>query len=350
MVSILDCKLRRDLYAAKARLLGVVVIIAIGVAVFLLYQTVYLNLERSRLRSYAACRMADFWVNIQKVPHAEVERLTDVAGISEVRPCITQHLIIDLPGVERPLTGTLVSLPSDPQPVINQVVLRSGSYFTGLRRNEVIVSDRFARAQKLRPGDRLYILLNNRRQELVMVGTAVSSEYAFPAAPGNQVPDKEGYAILYVSEEFAEEALDLEGAANQIVGLLAPEYKERPEPVLQEIERRLASFGAATTTPLERQSSHVAVATAIHVYRVLSILAPAVFLSAAVMILDILMQRMSEQQRTIVGTLKSLGYRDSDLVLHFLKFGVFVGLIGGTLGVALGYLLAHLDAAVGRLF
>lgn len=39
------------------------------------------------------------------------------------------------------------------------------------------------------------------------------------------IPDKAGYVVLYVKQAFAEEATDLEGAANQLVGLVTPEFK-----------------------------------------------------------------------------------------------------------------------------
>ena len=254
--------------------------------------------------------MADFWVNIEKVPLAAVDELTRVAGVSEIRSTIARHLLIDLQDVDRPLSGILVSLPAEPRPIINSIVLRSGSYFTGLRREEVIVGDGFARAWNLRPGDRLHVLLNDRRQELVIVGTAISSQFSAPTAPGMLVPDKASFGILYVTDEFAAEALDLDGAANELAGLLAPRYRRRPDSVLREIERVLKPYGEATTLPLARQQSHIRLSTAIHTYRILSIVGPAAFLGAAAMILDILMQRITQQQQTIVGTLKATGYRD----------------------------------------
>lgn len=341
-MSVLDRKLRRDLYAAKLRLASIIVIIMIGVAVFLMYLTLYFNLEMSRAKSYSQCRMADFWVSIERMPLAEVQRIQAVPGISEVRPRISQNVTVDIESERRPLAGTLISMPENPKPVINNIVIKRGSYFTGLRREEVILGHGFAMARGLNPGDTIHAIINDRRQELLIVGTAVSSEYAFPLAPGSMIPDKAGFAIMYVRRDFAEEILNLEGAANEIVGILAPEARDRSEQVLREVERRLAAVGLATTLPRDRQVSHLQVSTAINTYRVMSIIAPLIFLGAAALILDIIMQRMAAQQRTVIGTLKALGHSNLNLIVHFLKFGVIVGVVGGLLGAGLGYFLAGL--------
>ena len=54
-------------------------------------------------------------------------------------------------------------------------------------------------------------------------------------------------------------------------------------------------------------------------------------------LLNVLMIRISEQQRTIVGTLKALGYFNKQIFWHYIKFGVIVGAVGGIAGCLLGY-------------
>jgi putative ABC transport system permease protein len=74
--------------------------------------------------------------------------------------------------------------------------------------------------------------------------------------------------------------------------------------------------------------------------RVQATVVPAIFLGVAAMILNVLMMRIAEQQRTIVGTLKALGYFNRQLFWHFIKFGLAIGAFGGLLGIAGGYALA----------
>src|SRR5690606_20769586 len=73
-------------------------------------------------------------------------------------------------------------------------------------------------------------------------------------------------------------------------------------------------------------------------------------LAVAALVLNILMGRLTEQQRTTIGTLKALGYSDGEIYRHLLKFGLVVGLLGGLSGCGLGYLMAGGLTAVYRQF
>ncbi|WP_348246449.1 hypothetical protein, partial [Salmonella enterica] len=73
----------------------------------------------------------DFQVSLRKVPLQDLaERLGGLPGVAEYRPRVVFEVTADLPGVERPLTGRVVTLPGDPKPVVNDIVIRRGGYFT----------------------------------------------------------------------------------------------------------------------------------------------------------------------------------------------------------------------------
>ena len=339
-MGVLDAKLRRDLLASRGLLIAVVMILALGISAYVANFSLYFNLELARRSYYGDCRMADFWIDIQKVPETELDRLARVPGVSELRSRIVMPVTLDMPEVEKPLTGLILSMPDRPRPVTNRFILQRGSYFSDSRHDEVIINDAFAENRGIAVGDRLFVLLNDRRQELVVIGTAISSEFIFARAPGAMIPDKSNYAQLYVKRSFAEEATALEGAANQICGLLAPEYRDKPRSVLQRLERLLEPYGEATSTPLAEQTSHQQLASDLAQIRSINLIIPSVFLCVSALILDVLMLRVAQQQRTVIGTLKAIGYSDFRLLIHYLKFGVVVGTTGGLAGAAFGYWLA----------
>ncbi|MHC4948692.1 MAG: ABC transporter permease, partial [Planctomycetota bacterium] len=192
-MSTLDRKLRRDLSRSRATLAAIIVVIVVGVACFVGLASAYVNLERSYRSYYAACRMADFWVLVEKAPLPVVRGLTEVPGVAEIRARIVFEATIDLPDVPRPLTGRVLSLPARPAPVLNDIVLRRGSYFTDEHFAQVIVNDAFARARNIEPGDVIHVLLDGRRQRLYVVGTAISSEFVYQLAPGSFIPEPGNY-------------------------------------------------------------------------------------------------------------------------------------------------------------
>jgi putative ABC transport system permease protein len=337
----LERKLLRDLRDSGGLLLAIAAIIAVGVMAFVALRSAHGNLDDARRRYYARCRMADFTVELKKAPVVEVAALARLPGVVAIRPRLQFRATVGLEHAAQPLSGLVLSLPERRDaPIINDVVLKSGSDFTPSRDEEVIVNDAFARRHGLRPGDRIRLLLNDRDLELAVVGTAVSSEFVYLLGPGAFVPDPEHFGVFYLKQRYLEEVFDFRGACNQVVGLLSPGLRERPEPLLERAERRLAPFGVFATTPRRDQVSNRFVSNALAALAVSSIILPAIFLVVAALILGVLMGRLVENQRTTLGTLKALGHSDRRLLAHVLEFGTAVGLVGGAVGCGLGYALA----------
>ncbi len=345
---MLDRKLLRELSDAKGLLLAITSIIAVGVACYVSMQSAYNNLHLAKQRYYRQCRMADFWIDLKKVPTTELAPLAELPGVTQIQPRIQFYATVDVEGVPEPINGLVLGLPRRREGAINDVVMRRGSYFTERRSNEVIVNDAFARRHGLHPGHWIHILLNNRRQELFIVGTAISSEFAYLLGPGALMPDPEHFGVFYVKHEFAEEVFDFEGAANQVVGRLAASVRQRPDVLLQQAELQLESYGVFTTTPLGLQASNQYLSNEIAGLKSFATVLPVIFLAVAALVLNVLLTRLARQQRVVIGTLKALGYTDWQIFTHFLKFGASVGIAGAVAGSVLGYSFAWIMTTVYR--
>ncbi len=347
---MLQRKLIRELYDAKGLLFLIASIMAVGITCFVGMQSAFHNLDAAKSRYYRQCRMADFWIGLKKVPLSELESLDSLSGISEVRTRIRFMATVDMANVPEPVNGAVLSLPDRRQPVINGIVLRQGDYFSDRRQNEVIVSEKFAKAHSLAPGQSIHLVLNNRRQDLVIVGTAISSEFTYLVGPGTLVPDPAHYGVFYVKRSYAEEIFDFEGAANEVVGILAPEARERVDDILRRAKLRLEAYGVFSTTPLELQPSDQFLSNEIKSLGDIATVIPTIFLVVAALVLNVLIMRMARRQRVVVGTLKALGYYDRQIFWHFMMYGLCVGLLGGVLGSFLGYLSATGMTAVYQWF
>ena len=200
MVSMLDRKLLREMRSSGALLLAITSIMAVGAMCFVYMRSTYHNLSLAKWRYYSQCRMADFWIEVKKAPLAEVEGLNKLPGVTAIRPRIQFFATVDLERVAAPLNGLVLSLPDRREPIINDIVVQSGGYFTDSRASEVIVNSAFARRHGIRPGQTIHLILNNRRQELLVVGTAISSEFVYLVAPGSIAPDAEHFGVFYYKE------------------------------------------------------------------------------------------------------------------------------------------------------
>ncbi len=350
MVSVLDRKLLREVRSSGMTLLAITSIMAVGVMCFIYMRSAYFNLSAAKFRYYNQCRMADFWIEVKKAPLVDVARLAEVRGVTAIRPRIQFFATVDLERVPVPLNGLVMSLPDEREPIINDIVIQSGGYFTDRRMEEVIVNSAFARAHGIHPGQKIHLLLNNRRQELAVVGTAISSEFVYLVSPGSIAPDPEHFGVFYIKRTYAEEVFDFDGACNQIVGLLDPAHKERPNEALRQMETLLEPYGVATSYGLKTQTSNQFLSDEIRGLGVFSTIMPSIFLAVAALVLNVLMVRLIDQQRTIIGTLKALGYYDAQIFAHYTKFAMALGLFAAAIGLAMGYGMSFLVTNVYKMF
>ncbi len=335
-MKVLDRKLLRDLTQSKGMLLAVAAIIAVGTGCLVGMLSTFNNLETAMRDYYARSRMADFWISLKKAPTGAIEDLEKIPGVAGIRERISFPVIVDLEGVDRPISGLSVSMPDTPGDVINNIVVRSGSYFTADRRNEVIVSEQFAAARKLQPGDYIHLTMNGRREKMFVVGTAISAEHVYIAPPGSLFSAPGDYGIFYIKRTFAEDTYGFQGACNDVVGLFTREGSGMSDLILEEADRILDPYGVFSTTPRRQQFSNLTLHSEMGGLKTLATSLPLIFLGVAALVLNVLMTRMAEQQRVIVGTLKALGYENGQLFSHYIKFGLVVGLVGGLGGCAVG--------------
>ncbi len=327
----------RQLRAEWLLLLAIAGMMIIGVTVFVGLRSAHRNLRQAQADYYEATRFADFWIRLKKAPVGRLEDLATTAGVGEVITRISHYATVDLTDVDKPLNALVLSAPDQGQPRLNRLVLRSGAYFSSLRPNEVIVIDQFARAHDIRPGHWIALTLNERKERLLVVGTAISSEFTYLLGPGSIVPDPKQFGVFFIKRTFAEEILDFDGAANQVIGRWSSRDEVLQHVRLAQMERRLEPYGVLSKTERARQASHQFLDGEIEGLGVSATVLPTVFLVAAALVLNVLMMRLARRQRQVVGTLKALGYEDRQLFFHFLKLGMIVGVAAGVAGILSGY-------------
>jgi len=77
------------------------------------------------------------------------------------------------------VTGKLVSLSESGSSLLNRIYIRKGRMVDPWKEDEVLVSETFADAHGLSPGDRIGAVINGRWKELHIVGTALSLNMFF---------------------------------------------------------------------------------------------------------------------------------------------------------------------------
>ena len=335
----LDRKLLRDLRLMWSQALTIALVVASGVAGFITCFSAYDALSWSRDLYYADARFADVFATLKRAPLALEAQLQAIPGAAHVETSVTQIVPITLPGVSDPLMGRLIGLDARAPQRLNVVNLRSGRMVEAHRSGaiETLVSEGFALARQLKPGDRLSALINGKREELLIVGIALSPEYIFAGLGGS--PDQRSFGVFWLERRALATAYNMEGAFNQVAVRLAPGASEGA--VIDSLDRLLAPYGGSSAGGRDRQMSHMILNSEIKEQRVLGTVLPSIFLAVAGFLLNVVLSRQIATQREQVAALKALGYDNGVIGLHYLKLVLLIVVLGVAIGLALGTALGH---------
>jgi putative ABC transport system permease protein len=340
----LDRKLLRDLWHLRGQVLAVAAVVACGVGLFVTMRGMYEMLIRERAVYYQQYRFADVFATVKRAPESMAERILALPGVQQVQTGIVLEVTLDVPGLAEPATGLLSSIPDRGPPKLNELHLRRGRMIEPGARDEVVVNEAFARANRLEPGSRLAAVINGRWQRLHVVGVANSPEYIYVLRPASGLPDDKRYGILWMGREAVAHAYDMDGAFNRVVLSLARGASERE--VIDGLDRLLARYGSLGAHGRDDHLSHKVISDEINQDKIYGFLVSGIFLSVAAFIINIVLTRLVATQRDQVAVLKAFGYSNRDVGLHYAKLALAAALIGAAaaqpVALALGGMLADL--------
>lgn len=339
-MSLLNRKLRRDLFGLKSQALAVALVMACGLTMMIMTRSLILSLETTRDDYYREYRFADVFVHLKRAPNAIADDLAGIPGVAAVQTNIALQARLDISGMAAPATGLFLSLPEHGLAILNRLYLRNGRMLEGSALpGQVLTGEAFAEAHGLKPGDSLSAVLYGRRQNLKLAGIVLSPEYVFEAPPGSALPDNRSYGIFWMPYKELAAAANMDGAFNQISFTLAP--GARQESVIADIDRMLRPYGGRGAYGLESHPSHTRLRDEIRILQGLSVGFPLVFLSVAAFMTNAVMSRQITLQREQIAILKAFGFTNRQIGTHYLKFALVIVLIGTGLGVLGGIFLGH---------
>ena len=335
----LDRKLLRDLWHIKGQALAIAVVIACGVGMYVMSKGMLVSLEETRSAYYERYRFADVVAPVKRAPRALLDDIVALPGVRRAESRIRVAAILDVDGADAPITGQIISLPDDPQPRINDMVLRSGRYFDPQHADEVLVLESFAKAHRLALGDHLYAILNGTRRRLTLTGTVLSPEYVYAIAPGELVPDDRRFGVLWMNRKALGTVFDLDGAFNEALILRSPGSNE--EALIDQLDALLKPYGAVGAYGRAQQISDQFLSNEIDQLNTMGKLLPPIFLLVAAFLLNVVVTRLIDTEREQIGLLKAFGYSDVFVGLHYLKMVGAITSLGVAMGIVLGVWLGQ---------
>jgi putative ABC transport system permease protein len=344
-VSSLNRKLLRDVLAMKGQAFAIAMVVAAGVAMYVMYLSNFESLRATQRAYYERQQFADVFASLKRAPLRVAADIADLPGVSALEARVVANVTLDLAQLDEPAAGRLVSIPASRRPAVNDLFLRRGRWIEPGRRDEVLASEGFVTAHGLQLGDTVPAVINGRLRRLTIVGVALSPEYVYSIRPGELVPDDKRFGIFWMDREALGAAFDMEGGFNDVVLTLAPGASV--EETVARLDHLLVPYGGLGAIPRALQLSHWTVENELAQLQSFGFLLPLIFLLVAAFILNVALTRALALQRAQIAALKALGYDNFAIGWHYMKWALLIGALGVVIGIAAG---GWLGSAIGELY
>jgi putative ABC transport system permease protein len=333
MVAPLHRKLGRDLWRLRSQVLTIALVVASGLGGFIGSLSTYDSMTAMRDAYYDSGRLAHVFVAAKRAPLHVLDKIRRLPDVVDAEASVAGSAMVTLDDVDESMAGRVIALPPLGLPRINRLSLRAGHWLAPGDDSGALVSEAFARARGLEPGDEVTLLINGRFERVRIRGIALSPEYVFAAA-GAAFADDTRFGVFWLSHARLAAAYDMEGAFNAASLRLARNASAAA--TIAAVDGLLAPYGSTGAHDRADQPSVRALNQEIGEQRVFGTVLPAVFLGVAVFLLNVLLSRHIATERTQIAALKALGYDDRTIGMHYLVFVLVIAVLGVVLGLAIG--------------
>jgi putative ABC transport system permease protein len=327
-------KLWRDLRHLRGQAVAIALVIAAGVAIYVVMESTLVSLDLTQRTYYERYRFADVFASAKRAPISLAPAIAAIPGVAQIETRVVSDVLLDVPGLVEPAVGRLVGIPAPRRAMLCDVFLRQGRYIEAGRPDEVLLSETFAKLHGLVPGSVLPAILHGRRRNLRVVGLALSPEYVYNVRPGELMPDEKRFGIVWMERRALAAAYEMEGGFNDVV-LRLSRGASRPE-VIARLDRLLEPWGGRGAIPRSLQTSHWYLENELAQLRSSGRVLPVVFLGVAAFLLNVVLTRIVALERGQIAALKALGYTNREVAAHYLALALLIASLGGAIGVAFG--------------
>jgi putative ABC transport system permease protein len=340
MIKTLRRKTTADLRLHWKQFLAVWLVVVLGVAFYGAMYPSGIGLKDSIYRTYQQLNFMDYQIKLAPASWRAVSKLRLIPGLAAVEGRLVVESGVQLdPQRDTLTTLRLVSLPDDGAPAVNQVDVHTGR--PAQDDMEILLLQRFAERHGIQPGDELRVWINGQHYHLRVAGLVFSPEYLV-AGRSREIPfpATSSFGVAWMSYSRLAGLARMGGQINEIVMRLenSPPTAAQDAAARQAIRQSLAGYDDVEIFSRVQTASGGVIDANVNGNFPVLITFSLLFLAGGLAITGVLLGRIVQSERQRIGTLRALGVTRAELVIHYLSFGALIGVSGGLVGSALGYL------------
>jgi len=332
----LNKRVVRNLKESKLQYFAIMTVMMVGILIYIAMNMGIGNFENSVNTYYEKNNLADITAEVVKIPIGSLDIVKNIEGVKNVEGRIKRDVPMIVDGTNERVTVRVISVPDDME--INKLYEINGkAKFNSTY--DAFVIEQFVEGRNIEIGDILTFQINGKMYDLNVVSEVGSPEFVYLMKDSQSLlPDFKKFGAIYVSEKFAEDAFGMNNSYNELNIDVKDGYNS--EKIKDKIKKVLDKYGAKKVVTRKDQLSSRVVSEEIKGGKKSAAVLPLVFLLVAGAILIVMINRLVKNDRMTIGVLKSMGYTNLEVLIHYSKFAVFIGFGGSLAGILIGVLLS----------
>ena len=322
-------KMFRDLWDLKVQFCSVFFMALLGVLIYTGIEGVWFGMQNRGNAWFSESNLADAWVSGSSMSDQNIDSVRNLAQISEAEAATITN--VKLKWEDESVKDADIQLVSTEKNTISKPTVTEGDPYDPDGDGCWLNQD-FAKEHGLKSGSNITLSLNGKSQVLDVRGLILSPEYiSYTGSSTSLLADHKQYGYAMVSEDTMKN-FSSDSSYNQIKIVYSADTDTAK--LREDIENTLGNqyVGFSDRSNFKGVSTYT---DKIFQVKKLSIMFSALFLLLALLTMQTTMKRLVETERTQIGTLKALGFRNGQLLFHYALYGFVASLFGAAIGTLL---------------
>ena len=358
-------KLWRTAKVYKVQFISMILLIALGIGVFVGFNAEWVTIGKDTETFFKDCGFADYRIiDEDGISSADVDKIRDIEGVAGVSRFLSVNADVKDSDDQLALTVSESEHTSG-------FVLMEGEKYDRWDAEGFWLMDKYAHQNGIKPGDKLTVTFEDMEFTGTVRGLIESAEYLICVRDESQVmPDFDTYGYVYaapamlrkvIEEKIMEEEPDIDDdvmsmAVKEVCDETFCQVNVNSSMDKQEIQEAVDDALGRSLMILTKDEnvSYSESRGEMNEGKTMGAVLPVLFLAIAILTMITTMNRITISEKTQIGTLKALGFRDGRIIRHYTSYAVVISVIGSALGIVMGYGLCKMvmsqDGMMGTYF
>lgn len=329
---MLSNKLLRTIKQYKAQFLAMLILISFGVGIFNGFIMEWSSLEKNVNRFFTEANQADYYIYSESFfSQDDEEKILESEYVFDANRSFVAEASV------KEKAGDHLALVATEGLNVAGFVLMEGEQFDSMSKNGVWISDRYASANGFKLGDAITLKYDKYTLKGKVAGLIKAPEYLVCIRNDYQaMPDYEAYGYAYVSPKMLSKLSEF-GCVYNRINVIA----ECDKTTFRKEINKLYD-GECTVVAKEDTLSYEGAEQQVNEGRIISEFLPVLFFVIAILTMITTMHRITAKEKTQIGTLKALGFKNRKIILHYSQYSLLVSLVGVAFGIGIAFLIANI--------